>query len=384
MKKILLTTASTLCIALALFSSGLQSTATAAEDRGNQNEAAISSRSLGLDSANDSLSGSADEENPTTPLPEGETDFSRTEAFLTVEPEGETILKVSFGRGADQVGGEAEDAAMISDGFPIAFTCDSKGNIYILDSVNGRVMFFPREKGVAKPTLTQLFRYPAGIVMRDIAILSDKKVALANYGEGKVDIYSFEGRLLESLEGTWPNEISSSPDGTLMVWNEKETTLMRFKSNFTLMAKLMEGYARPMPGARKEVFEVVDENGTPSVAAFNFEDSRRIVATLPLDPAGWYHCAGRVIGQGTDGFLYIEHLIGRDIDENHEKHEYAMYLIKMNPVKGEILKRIKTAPFRESPFMLAPRLFVPGLSGEVLTFYFKNQKSYQINSIKLD
>jgi len=220
--------------------------------------------------------------------------------------------------------------------------------------------------------------------MKDIAIISDKKVALANYAEGRVDIYAFDGRLLESLEGTWPCEISSSPDGTLMVWNERAAKLLRFKPDFTLAASLMEGFARPVPGARKEVFEVINEDDQPSIAAFNFEDNRRIVASLPLEPAGWYHCGGRVIAQDAEGFIYVEHMQARDTDENHEKHEYSLFLMKINPVTGKVAKRIKVQPFRESPFIIAPRLFVLGRANEILTFYFRNRMDYQINAIKLD
>lgn len=317
--------------------------------------------------------------------PQGSTDeavSSRSEAFLKVEPEGEPVMTAPFGIEESQVGGQAEDSRHATDGFPPAFTCDDRGNLYILDAANCRVSFYPRVKGVAKPSLKVLFTYGTDKVMRDIAFLKGRIIALANYGDGRIDLMTTEGRQVDVIEGVHPVEIAADSTGCLMVTDEGTGALLRFGPDFSLKSKALEGRPAPIPGGRGELFLSTEADGMAGIIAMAPSGEARPVALLPLDTPGWYNRQVKMVGVDRKGFLTVSHLMARDIDENHEYHEYRMYLIRINPVSGEILRRKGVAPFRESPFMVAPRLFVADPLGGVLTFYFSSE-GYRIHSIDI-
>ena len=123
---------------------------------------------------------------------------------------------------------------------PRAITLDSKGNIYIGDSVNCRVLKFNQEGklllkySLQKPVKTK--KPPFGHVIKDITVDKFDNVYVINLYEYRIEIYSPAGNFLKSIDylkdklgdkdteksgiGYEPNHVSVDFKGNIHVYDE--------------------------------------------------------------------------------------------------------------------------------------------------------------------
>jgi len=291
------------------------------------------------------------------------------EAALLGNPE--KVLLVKYGQGTNEVASSVEDVNRITDGFPPAFAVDARNKIYLLDAGKGRVLT------VEKGKISELFSYVTDKMpaVRDITVLRNGNICLANVSTKKVDIYNQSGKKIDEIEGIYPREIISTRDGNLLITNDKTGNIMKFSSKGELIA-VVEGtefFACSENGA--SVFGSKIDRKEGAVLSAGFKGGLNHIVEFKPPAKNEYICNIRPIGCDIMGNLYVETLFAHDTDEKGEVHEYRMFIYKINIKKQKIVSKIETQAFRGENSHVAPRQYVVEPKGGILT-YESHDKEY--------
>ena len=289
----------------------------------------------------------------------------------------EKMVSLPFGTGEGQAAGDAEDVARVTDGFPPAFAFDPKGRLFVLDAGNGRVLVENGKGGFAT-----LFRYATlenGVLpaYRDLALFPDGKIAVADSARGMIRIYSPDGRHLAMIEGFPALELGMSIDGHLLALHEGTRAVMKFNAAAELVTSQEGPEFRPVTHTGLSVFGVKMDSREAELLVAKFGGA--VERVLRVKPKGKdeYLCNVRPIGFDARGRLYLECLFARDLDPEHEKHDYRMTLARVNIRTNEIEKEIESEPFRGQNSLVAPRQYVVHPTGDVWT-YDVDDKEYSL------
>lgn len=286
-------------------------------------------------------------------------------ASLLGEPQ--QVLLLPWGSENGQVASDNEDVLRLTDGFPPAFALDGEGAVYILDTGNGRVV-----KWAAGQARTLFSYLPEGSRempgMRDIALLPDGRLVLADAGRRMLEIWRPEGTRETMIEGISPRAIGTTRDGFILVLDEDKNLLLKFNTAGELVAPLEGDGLFPVSFSGLSAFSFERLTGEARILKVLFQGGvHEICRIKPIEGEEYVYYAYPV-GCDTRGHVYLECLFGHDTDEKRESHAYRMFLRKVSLKDGSLVKEVETAPFRAVPSLVAPRQYVIGPDGHAYTY----------------
>lgn len=297
---------------------------------------------------------------------------------------GKNIMEIPWGNIINSVGSHAEDKSHNTDGFPPAFDQGSDKKLYILDSANSRIMI-----SQADNKLALLFNYPQELCATDISVSPDiKKIALADQNENSVFIFNPKGEIIKIIEAVYPSSLSYTNNDKLLIHNYKSDTLMIFNANNNLLVNIeIEGTSpKPIKGIKNKLYKIDKPGSTPILKELDLDGLTERKLEIPLlfhqTKNNYYHCNSNVIGADEKGCLYIEHLIARDIDKNHERHLYIKAILCVDIKTWKITSKVYVKPYKEMESLVSPRDYQPHSDGGVLTYDVDLNNGYSINHIE--
>ncbi len=287
-------------------------------------------------------------------------------ASVAVPPED--FLKIPFGKGPEQVGGDNEDTKHMTEGVPYTFLPIKDGSVWVLDSINQSVKRFdPKGALVTDIPFGKLHGDKPSIV-RDFCPAPEDGAYLLCATDGKIERVDANGKLVLEIEGlrdAW--SIGADPKGNVLVNHPAMNALLRFNPQGEILEKydsmpdvgpFCDKDGKPY-GMRAEESRVVLFKVTVASPAATV-DLAEILLDLPKD-RGAHFVSQKVLGTDSSENVYVEVTACDDDGVIHKSK-----LVRFDP-SGKLLKQMD---YRPIPFLSPdlPRHMVVTPDGEVMCF----------------
>lgn len=137
-------------------------------------------------------------------------------------------LKIPFGKGVNEVGGQDDDTESVTYGVPWAFRMTADGKVWVLDSLNKLLKLFTPEGKVERSVSLQ----GMGKVVIDFAVAPDGSFAFLNAVDGLIYVTDADGKARQTIEGfNSARAIEFSPKGELVISNPVMGATLRFSTD---------------------------------------------------------------------------------------------------------------------------------------------------------
>lgn len=283
------------------------------------------------------------------------------------------VFHAPFGTGDGQVGGAKQDSVRVGEGFPPAFAEAADGRLLILDLINGRVLRYDLRAGTTE--IAHRIKKNGNVpdAVYDIAPTTDGGFWLASRGRKELRRVDARGKVTMVVEGVFPQAVMCA-GGFLLVSELRRGSIMRFSANGRMTGFVEEGGTLP-PVSRtgEEVYTALFEREAGQIYRHQFDSGERVELSAVRPPEkGQYIQSLATLGFDRAGRLYVEAAFARDLDPGRTRHEYRLFILRIDPATGRELGRLEVEPFRSVNSLLSPRQYAVTADGALLTYEVEN------------